>query len=157
METLISPAINFSILLGVLVYYLRQPLVDFVFNRHNSIRKELLEVRENLLEAQAKYEEFSSKLKSIESQAAVLRQQVHQDAQSARLRILSDAQRAASGVSADARVAAAGLYQELKGALYFELTQCVFTRVEGIIKERLTQEDRTRMREDFSKQVEAAQ
>ncbi len=157
METLISPLINLSILLGIMVYYLRQPLVDFVFNRHNSIRKELLEVRENLIGAQAKYEEFSSKLKSIDSQTAILRQQAQQDSQSARLRVLSDAQKASSAVVADARAASEGLYQELKGSLYVDLTQRVFARVEIMVKERLTQADRTKIRDDFSKQVEATQ
>lgn len=157
METLIAPAVNLAILIGVMAYYLRAPIRQFVNERHLSLGQELIRVRELLRTSQGQYDEFSSKLKAIEVETSALREQVRQEALSTKAKIVAEAQKLASGIVADARTSAGGMYDELKNELSSELAGRVLERAEHILRERLTGDDRTRMRNEFSKQVEAVQ
>ncbi|MCM2277986.1 MAG: ATP synthase F0 subunit B [Oligoflexia bacterium] len=154
MHGLIAPTFNFLVLLAILVYYLREPIRQFVHSRHVTVRDELKSVRELLRQAQEKHDEFSSKLKAIEAETTALREQAQQDAQVAKLRILSEAQRLSGNIVVDARATAEGLLKEMKNELYLDLAGRVLERAETILKARLTGDDRARFRQEFSMQVE---
>lgn len=154
MHQLIAPTFNFLVLIAILAYYLKQPIKDFVSNRHVSMRDELARVRELLKQAQSKNEEFVSKLKAIDAEVASLRQQMAQDAKSAKQRLVSDAQRLSATIVSDARMAAEGLYSDLRGQLHSELGSRILERAETLLRDRLTGDDRARIRKEFSSQVE---
>jgi F-type H+-transporting ATPase subunit b len=156
METLVAPSINLLILVGALAYYLRAPLKQFVKTRHSSLRDELATVREELRQAQARYEQFAAKLKSLGNEVAELKEQSRQDAQAMKARIVSEAQRLSASTVSDARASATGLYADVKSELYAELGGRVLDRAEALLRERLTGDDRARIRQEFSHQLEAA-
>jgi F0F1-type ATP synthase membrane subunit b/b' len=136
---------------------LKAPTKNFVAQRHISIRDELQSVREQLRLAQEKYDEFSSKLKAIDAEIGSMREQSKQEANAIKQRLTAEARRGSSLVISDARNAASGLFNDLKGQLYGELSTRVLTRAETILKERLTGDDRARIRQEFSRQVESIQ
>lgn len=154
MESLVASSVNFLILVTGLFVALKKPFQVFVAQRHQSIRDELISVRDQLRSAQDKYDEFSSKLKAIDAELMSLREQTKQDGQALKARMVMDAKRNASTVVSDAKTASDGLYSELKGQLYSELTSKVLEKAEGLLKERLTGDDRVRIRREFSQQVE---
>lgn len=156
MQTLIAPLINLVILVAVLVYYCRHPLREFVRQRHHTLRDQILNVRKELGSAQEKYEEFSAKLKTIDSEIAVLREQARQDAQGAKQRAASEAQRFSANVVSDARATSAQLYDDLKEQLYQELSVRALMRAEAILNGRLTGDDKVRLRQEFSMELESA-
>jgi F0F1-type ATP synthase membrane subunit b/b' len=157
MSELFAPTINLLILVGILAYYLRTPVKQSVQDRHTGLRDELARVRDLLRQAQDQYNEFSSKLKAIEAETTALRQQAVQDAEAAKHRIINDAQRMANAIASDSRRAAESLYGELKSQLASELGGRVLDRAEAILRERLTGDDRARIRKEFSTQVETVQ
>jgi F0F1-type ATP synthase membrane subunit b/b' len=150
---LISPTFNLAVLVAVLIYYTRQPIRDFVANRHNTVRDELARVSELLKNAREKNADFSAKLSAIEAEVAAFRDQLAQDAQAAKHRIIADSGRLAALVIVDARSAAEGLYADLRSELYAELGAKTVERAAAILLKRLTGEDRARIREEFSSQV----
>lgn len=154
METLIAPTVNLAILLGILFYYLREPLKTFIQQRHVSVREELVNVREMLHKAQERYDEFSAKLKAIDVEIKTLHDQAKQEAQSSKTRVLADAQKLASHIVADSRMAAQALYGDLKTQLSTELGNRVLERAESLVRERITAEDRARIKKEFSNVVE---
>jgi F0F1-type ATP synthase membrane subunit b/b' len=157
MSELFAPTVNLLILIGILAYYLRAPMKQSIRDRHAGLRDELARVRDLLRQSQEQYQEFSSKLKAIDAETTALRQQAIQDAQAAKQRLLADAQRLSMNVATDARRAADSLYVELKGQLSSEIGNRVLERAEQILRERLTGDDRARIRKEFSSQVEAVQ
>jgi F0F1-type ATP synthase membrane subunit b/b' len=157
MSELFAPTINLLILVGILVYYTRHPIKKSVQDRHAGLRDELARVRDLLRQAQEQYSEFSSKLKAIEAETTALRQQAIQDAEAAKQRIITDAQRMSSGIANDSRKAAQSLYSELRTQLASEIGNRVLERAEVILRERLTGDDRARIRKEFSTQVEMVQ
>ena len=157
MHTLIAPFINLLILIALLVYYLRQPLKDFVHGRHLSIHGDIKKAQEQLRDAQARHEEFSAKLKAIDAEVSALHQQARQDAEATKARIIQEAKRLSDNIVSDAKSASQALVSELKDELYHELGSHVLSRAEKIISERLTSEDRARIRKDFSQHVGSMQ
>ena len=154
MHALLWPTINLIILVIILTTKLKVPVADYVKQRHVLLRDEVKSVRDVLLRAQEQYDEFSSKLKAIEAEADSLLEQAKQDAQAVKLRVLSEAQKASSSIIADARGSAESLYADLKGSLSSEMGLRILDRTEAMMRERLTGEDRTRIQNEFSKQLE---
>lgn len=154
MSELIKPTLNLAILLGVMVYYLREPLKQFVFNRHSELKGELARVRDLLQKAKAQYEEFNAKLGALDAEITTLKSQATQDAHAARQRILSEAQKLSTNIATDARHSAEALFADLRGGLYAELSAGVLDRSEALLRERLTGEDRARIQKEFSVQLE---
>jgi F-type H+-transporting ATPase subunit b len=157
METLIAPLINLLILVGMLVFFLRKPLRTFVEARHHTIRESLDSVHKELRSAQEKHAEFSAKLRAVDAEVSGLKAQIAQDAQAMKSRIVAEAQKLSSNVIEDAKHASAVLYTEFKSSLYSELGARVLDRAEAILKDRLTGDDRARMRKELSTQVETMQ
>jgi F0F1-type ATP synthase membrane subunit b/b' len=157
MNSLVASSFNFVLLVGFLSYKLKKPTRDFVSNRHKSIREEIQSVREQLRQSQEKYDEFSAKLKAIDAELANLREQSKIEASAIKQRLLGDARRTSSMIVSDARNAADSLYVDLKTQLYSELSSRVLEKAEILLRERLTGDDRARIRQEFSLQVEKIQ
>ena len=157
MSGLLAPTVNLSILIGIMVYYLRAPIRAFVSDRHNTLRDELHRVRDLLAQAQTKYNEFTGKLKSMDAEIISLREQAKQDAAASKTRIIADAKKLSTTIVTDARASAQGLYGQLKSELFAEIGAQVLDRAEVLMRERLTGDDRVRIRQEFSKQVESVQ
>lgn len=157
MSSLIPSFVNFFILVGILAYSLRKPLAEFVKNRHSTLRDELAQVRQELQTAQEKYEEFSNKLKALNSEVAVLTEQTQQDTVAMAQRIASDSKRVSAQVIADAKNIADTLVADLRKDLYIELSSKVLARAEEILRDRLTHDDQARIQKEFSQQVEGIQ
>ncbi len=157
MHALFAPAINFFILVGVLVYYMREPIKKFIMDRHVVFSAEVKAVSTQLREAQERYEEFSAKLKMIETEIAALQEQARQDAKAMRLRLLGDARRAHSNIIADAKTAVESLFLDFRFELQKEFGARVVDRCEQYLRQKLTGDDRVRIRREFSRQVESIQ
>jgi F-type H+-transporting ATPase subunit b len=157
MSELIFPTINLTILIVVMVVYLREPLRGFVRARHEELRDELRRVRELLVSAKSKYEEFSAKLKAMEAEIQSLRDQTNQDVSATKSRVLAEAQALSATIVSDSRRSAQGLYGRLKSELFSEVGHKIIDRTEQMIRERLTGDDRARIRNEFSTQVESVQ
>jgi F-type H+-transporting ATPase subunit b len=157
MSALIAPAFNLAVLIVLLVVKVKQPLRDHVRNRHLSLKDELESTRQKLSSAQEKYDEFTAKLKTIDAEAAALREQARADAQATQQRIATESKKIAASIVTESRSTAQNLYSDLKSQLLGELGQRVLERAEAMLKERLTGDDRVRIRQEFSQQVERAQ
>ncbi len=157
MQTLLWPTINVVVLVAVLARFLKSPLQQFVAQRHHSIKSELEDVREQLVAAQAKHEEFTAKLKALGAEVVAMRNQSLQDAKLIQAKVLADAQRVSEGLLAGAEVSARALYQDFAERVRVELANKVLSRAEALLRERLTGEDRVRICREFSKQVERVQ
>jgi F0F1-type ATP synthase membrane subunit b/b' len=153
MSSLAISFFNFLILLGILFYQLRKPAQEFVVNRHKTLREEIQSVRAQLQSAQEQYDDFSSKLKALSSEVAVLNEQSQQDAAAMTQRIMGEGRQLASLIVSDARGAAENLFADFKRDLYNELSASVLSRAEAVVKTRLTNDDQARIQKEFSQQV----
>lgn len=155
METsLIASIINFLILIGILVVKLRAPLRSYIANRHQLVRDEIQNVAERLRQAQEKFDEYSAKLKAIDAEIATLREQVKNEVNQIKQRVNLEARQSASRMIAEAKNAADGLIHDFKEELYQELNLKALSQAESLLKDHLNSEDRIKIRNDFTRQVE---
>lgn len=154
-SSLIASIINFLILIGILGVKLRAPFKSYIANRHQLVRDEIQLVAERLRQAQDKFDEYSAKLKAIDAEIATLREQSKNEVNQIKNRVNLEARQLSSRMIADAKNAADGLVSELKYELYQELNLKALSRAESLLKEHLNAEDRIKMRNDFTKQLEA--
>lgn len=153
MLTLIAPLFNLIVLIVVLTVVLKEPLRAFVKQRHHQIGDAVEKTRQMLRDAHEQYDEFSAKLKAIDVEVAAIHKQAKQDAQGAHERILQEAQKLRNSIVSDARVNAENIFGDLKAQLRGEVAARVLDRVEILFRDRLTSDDRIKIRNDFSVQV----
>jgi len=157
MESLVAPIFNFLVMVGLLAYNLRKPLKEFVAQRHHLIKEEIHNVHDQLKLAQEKYDEFSSKLKAVDAELNGIREQARTDALASKQKVVDDARRTSSLIVSDARNAANNLFEGLRNQLYIDFSTRVLDRAENLLRERLTGDDRARIRHEFSRLVEQMQ
>lgn len=155
MSGLIYPFINFSILMGVLFYYLNGPVKAFVKERHTSLKDQLDSVQLKLVDAQKQYQEYSQRLSSMDAEVAALIQQIHTEAVTTKVRVVTDAKRMADQVVIDSKRTAEAMMGEFKDQVRADLANRVIARTENLLKDRMTGDVRERLKKDFSKQMES--
>ena len=142
-------------MLGILFYYLRQPIKDFIRNRHTTLLSDLKTARTKLHEAQEKYEEFSSKLKAVDAEIAAIWDASRKDTEQTKTRVANEAHRLALTISADAKTASLGLVDEFKAFIRADLGRRVLRRAEALIRNQLTTQDRAKIGQEFIQQIES--
>lgn len=157
MEHLIAPTVNFLIFVGLLAFLLPPKVRAFVTSRHAFIRDEVLRIQEQLRGSKSRFDDFSAKLKAVDTEVAAIRAQTLQEAETARVRIASDAKRLAGQIVTDARLSADALMGDVRQQMRAEMVSRVIARAEAILRQRLTGDDRARIRREFSRQVESIQ
>ena len=155
-KAFLSSVINFTLFAGAAFYYLKKPLLDFVATRHETLRSEVSQVRDKLRSAQEKYEEFSAKLKAIDVELASIRENLQKDGSALQGRLVSSAKQSAGAIIAEAKARSESLTSEYRNLLRAELGSRVVLRAESLIRERLTGDDRARIRREFSERVGSA-
>lgn len=156
METLLLPFLNFVVLVGLVVYFVRKPIKNFVTGRHRTIRDTVREVRARLTKSQADFEEFSAKLNAVSAEEASIREQALREGREARDRVLQFAKDRAATLVGDAKESARHAATDLKAALRTDFVEKVVGRTEQILREKLTHDDSLRLRKEFRAQVETA-
>jgi F0F1-type ATP synthase membrane subunit b/b' len=153
MHALVFPILNLAVLFSALFYFLRTPVQKAVLGRHESLKNELGEVRNRLQEARIRYDEFSAKLKAIHVEVSSIQSQARQDAEATRNRIVSSAKSSASSILSEAKARAEGMVVDARQNLRAELGTKIVQRAERLIHDRLTGDDRVRIRKEFSERV----
>jgi F-type H+-transporting ATPase subunit b len=87
--------INFAVLAGTLVYFLRKPFADYLKNRGEQIRRDLMDAQELRRTAEAQLAALDAKLKALPGEIEALRRQGAEEiaAEGARIRAAAAAER----------------------------------------------------------------
>ncbi len=153
METLIWPTINFLVLIGILTYFLRTPLKEYVTSRHDRIKENVGEVREKLREAQLKFDELSSKLQAVSTQSESIRQDALKKAQTMKDKMITHSKELASTIVANARSNSHRMASNLRIQLRSEFAEKIITQAEAQIKNELTGNLKQKFNNSFSSGV----
>lgn len=149
--------LNLVILVAVGFVKLRKPAKDAIAQRALFMRNELSTVREQLARSKASYEEYSAKLQAIDAELRAMQEENRTQARGMAARITGEAQRLGAQIIQDARTAADAATQDFRRQLVGEFGAKIIQRVEAQVRERLTGDDRLRIRQEFSRMVEGTQ
>lgn len=154
MDQLISPAINFALLVGLLVYFLRKPVIQFVASRSAQIRTQVEEAAAMKREAEAKLKEFEQKLRDFEKEAKELIENARLEGESLKTRIIENAQKTAERMIKDADATVQANVNEFKDQIRRETIEKAIQLAESTIRERLSDEDQRRFINDYVQKVQ---
>ena len=110
-----------------------------------------------MVRAQESFDDYASKLKTIQSELSALAAEAKATAESTRVSIVQGARKVAASISKDATSAKEGMLADFRTGLSAELGGKVVDRAEVMIAQRLTGDERARLRKEFSRKLESAQ
>ncbi len=141
--------INTLALIILLVYVLKNPLKKFFFERRVRIERELEEAREQRNRAQQTVEEYKVKLAGMEAELEKMRGELRKSAETEKEKVLANAERMANAMIESAKVAAEQELRNAKIALKNEAVELAVQLAESLIRERINEDDRKRIVEDY--------
>ncbi len=141
--------INTLALLILLVYVLKKPLRTFFSERRARIARELDEAREQRNKAERTIEEYKAKLAGMEAELEKMRGELRKSAETEKEKVIANAERMANAMVESAKVAAEQELRNAKIALKNEAVELAVQLAEALIRERINEDDRKRIVEDY--------
>ena len=149
--------LNFAILVGVLLYFLRKPAVEAIRNSIESVHKMINEAETVRKEAEARMKEAEDRLAGVDKEIEELITHAREEAEVEKARTLSEAEAAVEKLKREAIVA---IEQELKKSqdiLTREAALAAVALAEKIISEKVTPEDQQNFVTEYLEKLEANQ
>ena len=145
--------VNFAILAGALVYFLRKPLNTHLLSRRRTIKEKLEEAARRLGEAEEAKKLYEERLSKLEAEIEAFRVEVLSGMEEEKKKVLDDARALASRIGEQARLA---YEQEIKEALAkvrFEIAGRTIGSAERKMRETFGRQEHDRMVEEFIQKV----
>jgi F-type H+-transporting ATPase subunit b len=151
---LLYPVINFVLLLAVLIYFTRKPIQAFFGDRRTAIRKDLDDAASSKRRAEEHYAQWNRRIVDLERELAEIRAGAQERAEAERANLLADARAAADRIRSDAATAVEHELRRARAGLREEASQLAIELASGILRERITGQDRDRLIEEFIERIE---
>lgn len=145
--------INFIILLWIVVRFGKKPFVQFLENRHTTIRDNLAEAQRMREEAQQRLDEIKGKLSNLEREITEIKDAVRKDAELERDRIIADAKSQAEDLVTAADRTLDDELRRARRRLEAEAVSAAMQAAEKMIRQQISDADRKRINEDYYKQI----
>lgn len=145
--------VNLVILLGVLVYFLKDSVRNFLVERKGSISSEIDHAQHTITEAKSKYEEYAQKLKGIEDEINNIKESIVKQGQTEREEILRQASIASENIKKEAQETIEFEAARAKQEIQSEVVTLALAIAEKVIKENLSENDKQRFVDDFTNNV----
>lgn len=144
---------NFSVTVGVLVYFVSKPLKNALAARREGIEQALKTSQETAEAADAKYAEYDAKLTQAESEIEGIQAGIKADAESEKSRLIAEAHEMADKIKAEAQKTADNEIAKARLTLQQEAVTMAVGIAEDILKKAVTKEDQARLVEEYKTKV----
>ncbi len=145
--------LNFSILVIVLVKYLRKPISDGLRGRTEQIQARFDELEEKRKEAEKKYADYERKLSGLEDEAKRILTTFVEQGQAEKEKIITLAHEAAERIKAQAEFYVQQELAKAKVALQKEMADSAVAAAEELIRKNLTEQDHHKLISEYLERV----
>jgi len=146
-------ALGLSVLIGVLVYFTREPLRNFLVERSDGIRRQIESAEAALEAARAEAAELRARLQRIGEENDELVRAAADLAEAERLQALERARQSAERIREESRRAADQEIARAKRELQQEAAQLATSLAAEILRQGVTPDDDRRMLGEFVEQI----
>jgi len=153
-QSLVWHAVNLTLLLGVLLYFLRAPVRGFFATRRRDIEQSLERAQAVLREAEQRLAEWKGRLARLDAEIQEIRRLAQARAEIESRQILADAEAAAARVRRDGAAAVAQEERRAREALRREAADLAIELAGEILRQQVTDNDRARLAEEFIAHIE---
>jgi F-type H+-transporting ATPase subunit b len=150
---LIWRVINTIALLAVLVWALKKPLANFFSERKSKIEEDLAEARRQKEQAEQLIKEYESKIAGMEQELAKMRAELQKAGEAESQRVVANAERMALAMKESAQVTAEQEVRKARATLKNEAVTLAVELAESLIREKINEDDRKRIVEDYLAKV----
>ena len=147
-------AVNLTILLLVLVYYLKQPIKNFLIERRGIIGNEIDDAQKAIAEAKKIHAEYEEKLKHLDAEIKSLKESIREQGEVERKEILKQAELASEKIMAEARESIELESARARRAIQSEAIKLALDIAEDLIKQHLSPSDKDKTIENFVKRMD---
>lgn len=149
---IVKQLVNFAILVGALVYFLRKPLSSFLKERSEMLRKSIEDAARAREEAAAKLSVIETRIAGLSGEIADLNRKMNAEAEEEARRIGEAAQAEIERVRVQAQFAADQEVKKAKEALRREAAALATSAAEEMVRKAMTPADQERLvRENIEK------
>ena len=145
--------VNFAIIAGVVVYFMRKPAQDFFKNRTAEITKALQESKEARERAVAALAEMERKVKDLEAETARMVVDAQTRSEKDKLALIEEGRKVAQEVQVQVKQGIDIELQKAKTTLATEASLLSLDLAEGMIKEKIGSKDHERIVKEYISNV----
>ena len=145
---------NTLLLLAVLIYFARKPVLTYLAGRRDTIAKNLDGAAQLLAEASLRLAEWNQKAASLDQEVAAIRDATRRAAEAERDRILADARVTADRIRQSASAVAERELQQARESLRGEAADLAVELAAKLLREQVNDSDRTRLVDEFIERIE---
>ena len=145
--------LNFSIVVAILVYFLRKPLKSALSGRTEEIEKALAEAKKVKEEAEAKFAEYDRKLAAATDEIAEISAAIRREGELEKEKIIASAKEMAIKIEQDAGKAADLEVAKARTELQREAVELAVGVAEELLKKNFTKEDDARLIDEYMQKV----
>lgn len=147
-------AVNLTILLLVLVYYLKQPVKNFLIERRGIIGNEIDDAQKVIAEAKKVHAEYEEKLKHLDAEIKSLKESIQEQGEIERKEILKQAEITSEKIRAEARESIELESARARRAIQSEAITLALDIAEELIKQHISSSDKDKIIENFVKRMD---
>lgn len=145
--------VNFAIIAGVVVYFMKKPAQDFFKNRTAEIAKALQESKEARERAVAALAEMERKIKDLEAETARMVADARTRSEKDKQALIEEGRKVAQDVQAQVKQGIDIELQKAKTTLATEASLLSLDLAEGMIKEKIGAKDHERIVKEYISNV----
>jgi F-type H+-transporting ATPase subunit b len=146
--------LNVALLLAVLIYFARKPVLAYLAERRDTIAKNLEGSAQLLAEAERRLGEWNQKAANLDREVQAIREATRRAAESERDRILADAHASADRIRRSASAVIERELQQARVELRREAADLAVEPAGNLLRELVNESDRTRLIDEFIGRVE---
>jgi F-type H+-transporting ATPase subunit b len=151
---LFYPILNLVLLLALLVYFARKPVLQYFGERRAAIQTDIHRASELRRDAEKRFAEWQRKLAELDGEIERIRATSRGRAESERDQIVADATAAAARIRADAQAAVAQELRRARKILREEAADLAVELAGNLLAEQVTEADRERLVGEFIERIE---
>ncbi len=141
--------INTAALIAVLVYFLKKPMANFFSERRAQIQKDLEDAKEQRDRAERTIAEYEKKIGEMGRELDKMRDELRKAADVESEKVVANADRMAATMVESAKLAADQEVRKAKMILKNEAVGLAVELAESLIREKINEDDRKRIVEEY--------
>lgn len=146
--------VNLALIVGVIIYFGRQPIALFFSGRRDGIKTELSDAAELLSQAEQRNSELQRRLVDLSSEVEGIRESATRRADEEAERILVDARATAERIRNDAQAAVDQELRRARAELRRDAADLALELAASKLTDNVTEADRERLMDEFILRVE---
>ena len=147
-------AVNFVILIGIIVYFAKDTVMNFLEQRRTNLGKEIDEAQQTIDEANERHKEYSQKLDNLESEIASLRESIIKQGETEKKEIIEQARESAEIIKKEARDMMKLESNKVKKQLQTDIIKSSLEQAEEVIKKHFDEQESHNTVDQFVNKVE---